>query len=162
MEEEIQEDKTPEEQEKPQEKGGFDALNITGCLLLPLAIFIDVFEIIIDFGGKLIGAVPVIGPFITVSGEILSIILDFIALLIFGIWILVKSGPKKALENKAIQKTTQRIDAGPVGRVLRKLSKSKILKGTLIGGEMIPVVPLLSSLPFWTFTIILELINKDD
>jgi len=106
-------------------------LSPEGIIMMSLAIFLDGSEFLVNY-------IPVIG-------QTISVIIDIIALLFIGGWMLFRSG---------IIRAPKRVTAR-VGKAVKWAQRLKWLRPLFIVIEFIPIVG--SILPLWVVVVYLEL-----
>lgn len=111
--------------------------SVEAVIMITFAVIIDVGEFFAD----LIGLIPIVG----IAGQVLSVILDIIALIFIGLWMYTRS--KKI--------TVPAKTAAGIKKVTGFAKKFKWLKPACMIFEMIPIVSSLA--PLWIVAVLLEL-----
>ena len=111
--------------------------SVEAVIMITFALLIDVGEFFAD----LIGLIPIVG----IAGQVLSVILDIIALIFIGLWMYTRS--KKI--------TVPAKTAAGIKKVTGFAKKFKWLKPACMIFEMIPIVSSLA--PLWIVAVLLEL-----
>lgn len=111
--------------------------SVEAVMIITFAVIIDVGEFFAD----LIGLIPIVG----IAGQVLSVILDIIALIVIGLWMYTRSR----------QITVPTKTAAGIKKVTGFAKKYKWLKPACMIFEMIPIVS--SFAPLWIAAVLLEL-----
>ncbi len=128
-------------QEFEKDSFGAEQLKEVAIFLGPEAIVMLLTAIVFDVGEVLVELIPY-------AGQILSIIMDIIAVIFFGAWMWFRSG-----QMAVPQKTGERI-AKAKTQVTKWSKRLKWLRPLAFVLEMIPVV---GALPLWTLVVYFEL-----
>jgi len=130
-----------------------EATGLIQKLFTPEAVIMISFAVFTDAGEFFLELIPF-------AGQILSVILDIIALILIGLWIYVRSGRTAATETTKLRVERVKAKMGKTiktGKGLRKKAGKigKWLKPFCMGFEMIPI--LSSIAPLWIVAVLLEL-----
>ena len=109
-------------------------------LFTPGAVIMISFAVFIDAGEFVVELIPY-------AGQVLSVILDIIAMIIIGIWIYLRSGKITVPKKKKM--------TGEMKKAMKFAKKFKWLKPACMIFEMIPVVSSIA--PLWIAAVLFEL-----
>lgn len=130
-----------------------ESTGLIGKLFSVEAVMMISFAVFIDAGEFFLELIPF-------AGQILSVILDIIALIFIGLWIYIRSGRTAATEATKLRVEEVKVKMGKTIKTGKGLGKKagkigKWLKPFCMGFEMIPI--LSSIAPLWIVAVLLEL-----
>ncbi|PIR02776.1 MAG: hypothetical protein CO144_02005 [Candidatus Nealsonbacteria bacterium CG_4_9_14_3_um_filter_35_11] len=136
-EKEVNTHKTKNEEPEKEEREAITASGEAGSFLTPEAVLMLTTAIFVDAGEVLVEFIPVIG-------QIASIVIDVIAVIIFGAWMWLRSGTI----------TVSRKTMARIGKMAKWAKRMKWLRPLCF---IIECIPFVGSLPLWILVVYMEI-----